>query len=377
MAYDYRVIDVDQHLEHSPSVWEHYVPSEYRHLVTQKPGEEWAVNVAGVGNLWLNMQVGRCPPHEVKPLETAPYDVSPGAHGDTNTRLKEMDLDGIDAALLFCGTPTGGNLPRIKHTGGREAYLAVVRAVNDWISDFSAPCPERLFGVALIPSTSIDDAIAELRRVRKLPGIKTVCNLGFPAGAGKPTEEDDKFWAECLNLGMPITIHGSISGPWMLTGAAADWGPREFALWNIGRIDSVTGGPLCTAELILSGIFDRFPELTFCIAECGASWVPYLMCNMDHYFYKHRVWGGFANLKRAPSEYIRRGHFMFNTIYDPAAIRMRDEIGLGNLVYSSDFPHCASDWPESQMTINAMFGNAPLEVRDAVLWKNAARWLHL
>jgi hypothetical protein len=29
------------------------------------------------------------------------------------------------------------------------------------------------------------------------------------------------------------------------------------------------------------------------------------------------------------------------------------------------------------MTINAMFGNAPLEVRDAVLWKNAARWLHL
>lgn len=375
MAYDYRVIDVDQHLEHSPRVWARYVPEQYRHHVEQKPGQEWGVNMGGIRELWLHMQAGRCMPKDIKPIDP-PYEIAPGAHGDTKDRLREMDQDGISGALLFCGTPTGSEIPKIKHTGGRDAYLAVIRAFNNWMSDFCAPCPERLFGVAMIPSSSIDDAIEELRRVRKLPGIKAIVNMGFPAGGGKITAEDDKFWAETLKLGMPITIHGSINGPWWAFGIEK-WTKREFALWNIGRIDSVTGGPLCAAELVISGVFDRFPELMFCIAECGASWVPYFMSNMDHYYYKHRYWGGFEELKHAPSEYIRRGHIQFNSIYDPTAVRLRDEIGVGNIVFSSDFPHVASDWPQTQMTINAMFEGAPLDVRDAILWKNAARWLHL
>ncbi|NMF88603.1 amidohydrolase family protein [Aromatoleum petrolei] len=373
MAYDYRVIDVDQHLEHAPKVWAPYVPEEYRSLVTETV---WGIGMGHVYDLWINMQAGRCRPMDIRPLAEPPHEISPGAHGDYKDRLREMDLDGISATLLYCGTPVGGELPKIKHTAGREAYLALIRGFNDWLSDFCAPCPERLFGVALIPGTNVDDAIAELRRVRKLPGIKCVVNLGFPSGQGKLTADDDPFWAEALNLGMPITIHGSVNGPWWARGIA-DWTKREFALWNIGRIDSVTGGPLCAAELIISGLFDRFPELMFSISECGASWVPYFMCNMDHYYYKHRYWGGFTELKHAPSEYIRRGHLQFNTIFDPAAIRLRDEIGLGNINYSSDFPHVASDWPESQKGINAMLDGAPLEVRDAILWKNAARWLHL
>ena len=48
-------------------------------------------------------------------------------------------------------------------------------------------------------------------------------------------------------------------------------------------------------------------------------------------------------------------------------------IGVDRLLWSSDFPHGGSDWPNSWRTIDANFADVPRAERDAILAGNAER----
>ena len=56
----------------------------------------------------------------------------------------------------------------------KDCYLALIQAYNTFFaSEYCSVAPDRLIGVALVPETGVDDAIAELARVRKL-GLRAV-----------------------------------------------------------------------------------------------------------------------------------------------------------------------------------------------------------
>ena len=371
---NYRLISVDDHLEHSPKLWLEYVPEQYRHYIEE---ESWDVSMPGISNLWLNM-VGPIPPEQRGSWDHPPFELKiPGSSGGTQERLAEMNLDGVTASTIFGGTNICGHIPAIKRKS-EDAYIAIIQAFNNFLSDFCAPCPERLLGVALIPAAGVDVAIEELRRVAKLPGIHSVVNLGFPNGSGLLAKEDDAFWAESIKLKMPISIHGSMSGPWW-AGGIGKWGAHEFGVWNCVRVECQTGGPFDAANFVLSGVFDRFPELRFCVSECGASWVPFMACQLDNNYYRHRNWGDLAPLERMPSDYVmgENSHFLWNVIVDPYAIKYRHDIGVKNLVWASDFPHTATNWPRSKAHVANMLFDVPDEERELICWKNAAKWLNL
>lgn len=370
----YSLVSVDDHVEHPPKYWASYVPEKHRHYIDEI---DWNVGMCDIGDLWLNMS-GSIPPEQRKTWDKPPFDLNlPGASGDTKQRLAEMDLDGVSVSTIFCGANIGGHIPPIKHKD-KDAYIAIIQAFNNWLSDYCAPCPERLRGVAMIPAAGIETAINELRRVSKLPGIGSVCCLGYPNGSGRLTKEDDKFWEETLKLKVPVSVHGSISGPWW-AGGVGKWGKHEFAIWNICRVECQTGGPFDAAEMVLTGLFDRLPELRFCVSECGASWVPFFAGQMDNNYFRHRQWGDIAALKRMPSDYVmgKNSHFLWNVIVDPWAIKYRHDIGVENLVWASDFPHTATNWPRSQVHVNNMLFDVPAEEQELIRWKNAAKWLNL
>src|SRR5262249_6341553 len=137
--------------------------------------------------------------------------------GDGHQRLREMDEDGVDAEVLFPAvagqrTLDTGALPR-------EAYVAIARGYNDWLSqEFTAVDPDRLLGLAILPATAIDDAIDELRRVSTMPGIRGVVMHAWPNGGAAPDlDVDERFWNLAVELGVPITAHVSFGG-----GAAAE-----------------------------------------------------------------------------------------------------------------------------------------------------------
>jgi predicted TIM-barrel fold metal-dependent hydrolase len=131
----------------------------------------------------------------------------------------------------------------------------------------------------------------------------------------------------------------------------------------------------CCTQLILAGVFDRYPDLRIAIAECGAGWVPTYAEQADTNYMRHRYWSG-LELPHDPSWYIRR-HFLFGIQDDYAAVRYRDDIGVENIAWSTDFPHVATDWPNSLELVEKMFRDVPADERRKMVCDNAVEFYHL
>src|SRR5262249_61848125 len=100
--------------------------------------------------------------------------------GPPEQRLREQELDGLLAEVLFPNMQVGPRLWRA--LSDDDVYRAAVRAYNDWLAEeYCSVSRDRLIGLGVIPWTNLDDALAELERCARL-GLKGV-NLGvFASG---------------------------------------------------------------------------------------------------------------------------------------------------------------------------------------------------
>ncbi|WP_083536671.1 amidohydrolase family protein [Steroidobacter denitrificans] len=374
-AIPVKLLSCDTHLEHWGTVLENYIPQKHHPLFEQAPykikihghtpcyGDD-GVNVAAIGGYrdYWKIRKGTI---DIK------KDKIPGTYGGPDEYAEWMKIDGITAAVLLPGGPTGSVIGVARGTLDRAEYLDVLRGYNNFASDFSKAYPDMFLGGACIPTTGIDDAIAELQRVSKLPGIRTVAPAAFPNGSASPQPEDDRFYQEAMNLGMPITMHGGWSSP--IGGCKND---QDVAAWIIGHIEVVTGGPYSATQMILSGVFDRLPNLRIIVLEAGAGWLPFSMDVMDHFYDRQRHWAG-IDLKNPPSWYCTSGNFLWNVIADRHAIKMRNFIGVDNLSWASDFPHGNSEFPEDRARAMKLVADCTAEERNKILWSNAAQFYGL
>jgi predicted TIM-barrel fold metal-dependent hydrolase len=144
----------------------------------------------------------------------------------------------------------------------------------------------------------------------------------------------------------------------------------------MGQVECTTGGPYSAVQLILSGVFDRFPDLRFIILECGAGWLPYIMGELNHMYSRHKYWAG-INVEQPPSWYCTSGNILWNLIADRTAIKLRDEIGVANLSMATDFPHSNSQYPWSKVRAMELTDGIPAQERHEIMWQNAAKYYRL
>ena len=132
--------------------------------------------------------------------------------GDAGSAWHEQDQDGIDAEVLY---PPVFITRFIENIADKEAYLAMVRAYNDFLAeDYCSVAPDRLIGNAVIPASGIDDALAELEAgAAARPAVRHLGSVPARLRAARPARTT-RFWEPPLELGMPITAHGSLgTGP--------------------------------------------------------------------------------------------------------------------------------------------------------------------
>src|SRR5438067_2547138 len=207
MARAYRVISGDSHLEIDSRNWIPHVAAEYRDraprlIRVEDGGDAWLCEGVPLRRNAADIYGGKG--RDVwKPFGQR-YEDTPGT-GPGEQRLKEQDMDGVDAEVLFPGQQAGPRLWR--SIADDDAYKAVVRAYNDWLAeDYCAVDRDRLIGVGVIPWTNVEDAIAEMEHCAT-QGLKAVVLGTFPSGKGYPTPEDDKFWAAAVDTDVAITVH--------------------------------------------------------------------------------------------------------------------------------------------------------------------------
>ena len=316
------------------------------------------------------------------------YEGTPGT-GSATQRLSEQMQDGIDAEVLFPSQQGGPKLWR--RIDDNEAYKAVVHAYNCWLAEeYCTTDRARLIGVGILPlGCSLEDTLDELDYCA-LTGFKTALLQGFPSGKPYPSHEDDIFWARALELAMPISVHVDLDRTGDRKAPLFKY-PNETEVLlkkithdlvdQVGRFGPVRGnGSLAAVQWVLSGLFDRFPNLRIFFAENQIGWIPFFLQAADVRYDRHHRWAekllGLKKLSRPPSEYIRE-HFYWGFQFDRVGVELRHKINVDRLMWGSDFPHQESDWPESLKIIDKNFGGVPSDEKSKMVCANAVEFFHL
>ncbi len=283
---------------------------------------------------------------------------------DPVARVAEQIEDHVDAEFFY-GNP--GMWGAVKAQRDRELAYACFRAYNDWMAEFCSHNLERLFGIGIIPSTGIDDAIAELRRGIVDLKLRGMVMESYPNGSlTDPAPEDDRFWALAEELGKPISLHASIRIPANAIVLHAKGGNE------LRKITASGSFPTVTRKLILSGIFDRFPRLKWVGAEVASGWVPFYLEKFDANYKRLGREKG-IKLELLPSEYFARN--IYTTFWiDQVGLANRYTIGVDRMMWMTDFPHSISNWPIDVELAHAQMKHAGVteDERQRLMWRNVA-----
>ena len=385
------LVSSDGHLEVVPERWTGRMPAAFRdkapRTIKLSDGGD-AILVEGQKPYpvpFLDLRAGRTnetwQPFGVTVEDTAGV-------GPPEQRIREQDMDGLHAEVLFPNMQLGPRLWRTMADDG--AYLAAVRAYNDWLGEeYCAVSRDRLIGLGVIPWTNIDDAVTELERCARL-GLKGVALGVFPSGKSYPTPEDDRFWAAALDMEMPVTVHVGFdrlgpraSEPTFVyrdadPGAVAKIPGRTIVEWM-----ALLGLPpaLSLTQMVMSGVFDRMPDLQVFFAETRLGWVPFWMEEADYWYERHRHWAerllNLKPLRQRPSDYVRQ-HIHFSVQHvERVAIELRHHLGVGHVMFATDFPHIECDWPNTRPFAERLFAGVPRDEAFKIAAGNVLSYFRL
>jgi predicted TIM-barrel fold metal-dependent hydrolase len=358
----YSLISADSHVTEPEDLWTSRVEAKYRdrvpHVAWLPQGAAWVIEGCPEPIAFGFTQSAGRAPEDLRDWLTR-EELRPELWGDPYERLRILDADGVDAEVLFPNRPFQG----VVGNTDAELHNVMVRAYNDFLSDFCSHAPERLGGMAAIPNRGVEAAVAEVERMAQKPGIVGFLLTAYPHGSTKISDEDDPVWAAIQATGKPLAIHIMLD----------DQLPYQLAANTLPGTGHFYDCPNRMLELIFSGIFERFPELEVVFHEVDCGWIPYFADMADDNYMRH-VYASLRDEKLAhmPSDYVRN-RISFSFIHDTYGIENRHRIGVDRLLWSNDYPHIATDWPFSWKTINAQFASVPGDERHQILAGNALR----
>jgi len=239
-------------------------------------------------------------------------------------RLKIMDQSGIDMALLAM-TSTG-----VQQFEADEA-TRIAENGNDLLADAIKRHPTRYAGLATIPVQDPKRAVKEMERALtklKLNGVMINSHTN-----GEYLDEE-KYWPileAAAGLDAAIYIHPRAPGPAMRE--AYRRYQLEHAIWGY----AVEVG-LHTVKLLMSGVFDRWPNLRVVIGHMGEN-IPYSLYRMD-WMHRHYSFDR-PKLQLTPGEYFKRNFWITTSGVNwvPALKFCIEVLGADRILWAVDYPY--------------------------------------
>ncbi len=306
------VFDSDSHVVEPPELWTRYLKPEYRTLGRHALWREEGVHNSYLkvnGKVFRDTMNSNIPRHAIwKPgmswddvgaLDPAErHAPTPGA-SDAKARLSDMDAMGIDQALLY---PTwfaeGFHLVE-----DPDVAYALARAYNNWIADFCAAAPTRLFAAAMLPLQNIDYALEELQRIAKLKCFRAVfLRPMFIEGRYFTHPYYDPLWAALEKLGVTAAVHPT-AGLWN-----PEWTSHGPFIEKVrGRINRAMfgavggGGPSAGGGTTEAFTFTSVPGFGHPLAPILSGW-------LDNHMFVASTLIGFTVMQRYPAMKVVVAH---------------------------------------------------------------------
>jgi predicted TIM-barrel fold metal-dependent hydrolase len=312
--------------------------------------------------------VCNCPAVMGEPFPTWPtrWEEVPKIAYDPQERLKALDIDRVDAEVLF-PNPPGGSFYEF---GDVDFELDVVQAYNDALADWRR-VSDRYLPLVILPYLSDPKTIAREIERAVLNGHSGV-NVSGKMPKGLPHLTAPYWypvWDACQELNVPIHFHGSAG---LSAGASAKkWSgyTTRQAHSASTSTSSVTPAQIIP-QLIFSGVLEQFPQLKCVFAEAGIGGLNYVLAACDHEWECRHLWT--EGITMRPSETVRRQMYV-NFWFEAEGIKLRHDIGIDNIMWEADFPHVASYYPRSWESIERVLAGVPPDDRRKLLYENALR----
>lgn len=283
----------------------HYYPQSFLDLIHEEGGRFKADYHLTNEGFYINAPVANLGPLPMKFI-------------DLKQRIADMDDQGVAVQAVSLTTP-------MVNWGDADLSLKLSRSWNDGASEAHKAYPTRLVALMMVPMLHPDEAIDELNRASKLPGMR-----GVYMGTNIDNRDLDDplfepIFAKIEAMNLPVFLH-----PLQTVGGAR---LKPFYLSNL------LGNPFDTAiaacHLIFGGVMDRHPKLEVCLPHSGGA-LPFLIGRVDHGAVV-RAEIKPLKLPQAPSAYMQR--FTYDSIvHSKSAMEyLIQEVGVERIMLGSDY----------------------------------------
>ena len=377
-ATGYYIIDGDSHVLEPPNLWDEYLEAEFRprairitRSIAGRDGEargirpmnaptgaqaasedlrnlpemalELKARMAADEHLIIDRQIimsgglsglGGVDTNRAELPYMTYLDAAPPASMDTAERIKYFDEKGIAGGMVF---PTIGILWDTEDPRLADAYC---RAYNRWCEDFRGDQAHRIFPMAHVAMHDPKLAHDELKRCLKA-GFRGMFLAPEPVHGRSPLHPDfDPIWHELEDAGLPVCLHVIVRFNRILENPTRHHNllvePSRTFGFAMGATYQVIPA---MASMVMSGHFDRFPNLKLLCVEAGAGWAPYIAHRLDE---KYEMFGYAEKTKLEPSEYMKKNVYYVVEPREKNIDSCMDIIGERQFLWGSDYPHVDS-----------------------------------
>ncbi len=275
-------------------------------------------------------------------------------------RISDMDAAGIDMAVLSHGAPSGQKL-------AADIAVPLIARVNDRLAAAVAANPTRFAAFAALPTANPEASADELERC-VAAGFKGAMLHGLANGEFL---DRPKFWpifARAEQLDVPVYLHPSLPHPAVLDACysdyTADYPMLARAAWGY-TVETAT----LAIRLVLSGVFERHPNLKIILGHLGES-LPFQLWRIDQALSR-------TGQKPAAFRSVFTNNFWVTTsgfFSTPALLCCAMELGIDRVLFAVDWPFVADSAPGVEWLHGAPL---PAEDRAKIFSGNAKRLLKL
>jgi predicted TIM-barrel fold metal-dependent hydrolase len=263
--------------------------------------------------------------------------LTPSTQGDSARRLSDfgeerlaaMAQAGVDVQVLSLSTPGVQNL------APAEA-VALQTATNNTLAELTRARPGTFQGLATLATPRPAAAAAELERAVTKLGFNGAMVFGRTRDR---TMDEPEFWPiyeAAAALKAPLHLHPQSPPPAVRSAYYSGYGARVDAALATHGIGWHYDSGVQVLRLILSGVFDRFPDLQVIVGHWGEMVL----------FYLDRINSltTIAGLRRPISDYFRTNiHVAPSGIFSRRYLQWATElVGVDRLLFSTDYPFVAT-----------------------------------
>jgi predicted TIM-barrel fold metal-dependent hydrolase len=387
------IVSVDGHAQMPPEAWPKYLDKRYHEHLPALADENRSYTQI---TAHFTQRLHKTDLLDVFDVDNALRDGGGYGVWDRKIRIQEMDREGIAGEFIHSGDARAAGLfyQSSNWTHTMDLAQAGVKAYNRWLSDEFAPESDRLFLIGNIgsaPWRDMDELLAELDWIAD-HGFKATSVPGYVAYPGQPPLFDrywDPFWARCQERNITLWMHagqgegqgelgaifrrigGQIDEEQGDVGKAVDRLAKEFFK---GKIFSSIKPRRATWQIMMGGVFDRFPKLRLMLSEIYGDWLGPTFKYLDEQFELNR---DKIVAQRKPSEYYKAHCMNGLSFIRRCEVDLRHDLGVERLAFGRDYPHGEGTWPNTIPWLRDALGGVPQDEAIGIMGGNAIRFLGL